>query len=190
MENQGKFFSAADRFSELVVLGILWVLCSLPLVTLGPSSAALYQTVRKTIRQGEGKLTSTFFSAWKANLRKGWIVTALYALLLVPAVAVFLTAMGQPLGLMAGGMCLLILSSGLYCFPIMARFDLGVLQYFQTSIFFSIHYIGKTLLLLITLVLCAMVFAIFPFLAPVLAGLFGYYSTFVLESVLEEYAHK
>ena len=70
----------------------------------------------------------------------------------------------------------------------LAGFSLNPFQYFQASVFFAFRYIGKTLLLLVTLALCAVVFGIFPFLLPVLAGLYGYYSTILLEPLLKEYA--
>ena len=46
------FFRGMERVWTLVVLNVLWVLCSLPVVTIGPSTAALYQVLGKVI-QGE-----------------------------------------------------------------------------------------------------------------------------------------
>lgn len=186
-EGSGKLFAIADRLSELVILGILWILCSLPIITIGPASAALYLTVRQSVRGGEGNAFRIFFQGFKANFKKGWMVSAVYALLLCGAAGVCLTAAGQPYAVPAGVVGVLVLSSCLYCFPIMARFDLSVLRYFQAAIFFSVHYLGKTLLLLVTLALCLMVFWILPFLLPILVSAYSYYCLVILDSTLAEY---
>ncbi|MFR6087018.1 MAG: YesL family protein [Oscillospiraceae bacterium] len=44
------FFRGMERVWTLVVLNVLWVLCSLPVVTIGPSTAALYQVLGKVIQ--------------------------------------------------------------------------------------------------------------------------------------------
>lgn len=41
------FSRGMERVWTLVVLNVLWVLCSLPVVTIGPSTAALYQVLGK-----------------------------------------------------------------------------------------------------------------------------------------------
>ena len=46
------FSRGMERVWTLVVLNVLWVLCSLPVVTIGPSTAALYQVLGK-VMQGE-----------------------------------------------------------------------------------------------------------------------------------------
>ena len=46
------FFRGMERVWTLVVLNVLWVLCSLPVVTIGPSTAALYQVLGKVIQGG------------------------------------------------------------------------------------------------------------------------------------------
>ena len=43
------FFRGMERVWTLVVLNVLWVLCSLPVVTIGPSTAALYQVLDRDL---------------------------------------------------------------------------------------------------------------------------------------------
>ena len=45
-----------NKAADMVVLSVLWCLCSLPLLTLGASSAALYHTAVKVIRQNRGNI--------------------------------------------------------------------------------------------------------------------------------------
>ena len=77
---------------DAIVLGLLWILCSLPVVTMGAASAALYTATRRCLVHSESYLLRTFFSAFRENWKQAtlvWLlVLALLGLLAVDA-AVF-----------------------------------------------------------------------------------------------------
>ena len=50
---------------ELVMMSLLWGLCAIPLVTIGPASAALYDCAVHCLRRKEGDLFSRFFAPVK-----------------------------------------------------------------------------------------------------------------------------
>ena len=50
----GAFARGMERVWSLIVLNVLWLVCSLPVVTMGASCAALYQVLGKLIA-GEDK---------------------------------------------------------------------------------------------------------------------------------------
>ena len=94
---------ALIKFFDCICVSILWLLFSLPIVTVGAASAALYTTVYKYLRRDEGHLWETFWTAFKGNLRRStlaWLAAlAVLALLMVDAL-VFRTLKleGSPLG--------------------------------------------------------------------------------------------
>lgn len=65
---------ALIKFFDCICVSILWLLFSLPIVTVGAASAALYTTVYKYLRRDEGHLWSTFWGAFKGNLRRSTLV--------------------------------------------------------------------------------------------------------------------
>ena len=69
---------ALSKLADLVVLNFLAVLCSLPVVTLGASAAALYDAVERLMKD-EGSTVRNFFRAFGSNFRKA---TALWLILL------------------------------------------------------------------------------------------------------------
>lgn len=88
---------------DLIVLSVLWVIFSLPVVTMGAASAALYHAVYHHVRKGEDYLFNSFWSAFRENFKRQtlcWLVPlALLALLTVDAI--ILRSMylgGKPLG--------------------------------------------------------------------------------------------
>ena len=63
-----------ERVWTLVVLNVLWVLCSLPVVTIGPSTAALYQVLGKVIQGEDSHTARKFFAAWRENFKCALLV--------------------------------------------------------------------------------------------------------------------
>ena len=66
-----KFFSYESKFSQLLLkicyscyLNLLWFVCSLPVVTIGAATTALYYTSLKVIRGEESSLTQQFFHSF------------------------------------------------------------------------------------------------------------------------------
>lgn len=59
---------------DAIVLGLLWVLCSLPVVTMGAASAALYIATRRCLVRGESYLLRTFFRAFRDNWKQATLV--------------------------------------------------------------------------------------------------------------------
>lgn len=49
-----KFMTAMSKASDAILLGILWIACCLPIVTVGASSAAFYYAYHKAVRQRRG----------------------------------------------------------------------------------------------------------------------------------------
>lgn len=91
------------KIFDCICVSILWLLFSLPVVTMGASSAALYATVYKYLRRGEGHLWKTFWGAFRENLRRSTIVwlAALAVLAILTADALVFRTMainGSPFG--------------------------------------------------------------------------------------------
>ena len=76
-----RWFSYESAFSQTAIrvacscyLNLLWVLCSLPVFTLGASTAALYAVTLKLVDGEDGHLTARFFRAFRENFRQGTVL--------------------------------------------------------------------------------------------------------------------
>lgn len=85
-----KFYNTLTKIADCLILSVLWIICSVPLFTLGASSAALYYSVCKVLRSGEGPTIRTFFRAFRDNFRQGTLVTGITL-----ALALGITAIGS-----------------------------------------------------------------------------------------------
>ena len=60
---------AINKFVQMVYLGLLWFLCSIPVVTIGAATTALYEVLLKMVKNQEGALGAAFFRGFRANLK-------------------------------------------------------------------------------------------------------------------------
>ena len=70
------FFSYDSKFSQILLrlcksccLNLLWFICSIPIVTIGASTTALYYVSFKIVKDEDRSLTRMFFRAFRENFR-------------------------------------------------------------------------------------------------------------------------
>lgn len=68
-----------SRFMDLILLNIFWLICSIPIITIGASTAALYDMTMRLALHEEVSVISGFFKSFVHQLKKG---TLLYLLAL------------------------------------------------------------------------------------------------------------
>lgn len=66
-EKKNPLFSLLNQLGQLILLSILWTICSLPVITIGASTAALYYTVVKVLRRHQDSLFAAFFREFRNN---------------------------------------------------------------------------------------------------------------------------
>ena len=75
---------------DLMILNFLWLLCSLPLITLGPATCGLYRVALKLARKEAVYPVKDFFRAFRDGLKQGTVLGLLAPvglLLLLPPIA-------------------------------------------------------------------------------------------------------
>ena len=95
-----RFFSYESKFSQLLLklcyacyLNLLWFVCSLPIVTIGASTTALYYTCLKIVRDEDSHVGATFFRAFRENFKQStvlWLILLGIGLFLTPLMTVAL----------------------------------------------------------------------------------------------------
>ena len=126
-----KFMTAMSKASDAILLGILWIACCLPIVTVGASSAAFYYAYHKAVRQRRGYAWKEFFSAFKSNFKSAiiiWlIILGLYLVTGMDCYILYtsLETMDHALFLLLMIMIVIALITiwGIYVFPYLARFE-------------------------------------------------------------------
>ena len=162
---------------DAIWLTILWAVFSLPIVTIGASTTALYSVAIKIIANEEGVVTKQFVAAFRENFKQAtiaWLILLAAGIILGVNIW-FYGKMGNAFGkmflivlLIFGYVYLMILH---YIFPVLARFDDSLKNLAAMSFVLSVKNFGWTLLM-ITVTICVVVVGVFGF-APLLAGSAG-----------------
>ncbi|MBQ7990879.1 MAG: YesL family protein [Oscillospiraceae bacterium] len=156
---EGKLYKFMVRFTDCVKLELLWLLFSLPIVTLGASTAAAFSVTLAMVREEEGKIGADFFRAFKANLKQGIAMTFI-TLLCIWAVYLDLQLIDTENGvifLVTAVVAIYVFTfSLLYAYPLIARYENTLLRTIRNSFRLSMKFFVRSLLLVvITALECA-----------------------------------
>ena len=66
---EGPLFSGLSRLADLFWLNVLFIVCSIPIFTIGASATALYYVTLKMVKNEECYITKSFFRSFKQNFR-------------------------------------------------------------------------------------------------------------------------
>lgn len=131
LDQEGSFITNFSKIADTLILCAIWLVCCVPIVTVGASSCALYYAYHKAIRQDKGHPYRAFFGALKSNF---WKATGIWLLMLVftamsLATCYLLRVMRSSIpmtGVFLGmGMIVVffMMAWGLILFPYQARFE-------------------------------------------------------------------
>lgn len=126
----GPYARAVNKVLDYLLLGCLWTIFSLPVVTIGASCTALYYTVNKVLRQGEEHPVQIFWHAFKSNFKQATIIWAVqliaFVILGVDMYFVYSLYLDQVVAADVVLICVVILAFilmfTLYLFPYIASF--------------------------------------------------------------------
>lgn len=118
------FWRWCGHLLDLMVLSVLWFFCSLPIVTIGAASTALYDAALHGVRRGEPGYVKRFFATFRAEFKPAALATLLFGGLLA---AVWL---GYALmGLAFAGSGADLAQVGLAAYAVLGLFVLGYLSW-------------------------------------------------------------
>ena len=142
------FYRFITKFWDLVQLNFFWLLCCLPIVTIGASTVAACSVALKMAEDTEGYIGKSFFKAFRENLKTG---IPMGILALVAAYAVYLDfqfwqATEGLLFLVMGMIAVFVFVLGfLYAFPLSARYENTLVNTLKNSYEISTRYFLRTL---------------------------------------------
>ena len=147
------------RIWDLFILNLLWVICSIPIVTFGASTTAMYYCTLKIAKDRDsGGMFTMFFHSFKDNIGQStiiWIIMALIGGILFFDIRFFSfyspiqnTVIRMIIFTVTCFLILLWLFIFLYIFPIQAKFINSIKQTFKLALFMSIKHLVRTIIIL------------------------------------------
>lgn len=147
----GWLYRFLNRLWDILILNFLFLLTSIPLVTIGASLAALYSVTLRAVKGEDGYIARSYLKEWKENLKKATIIWIFYAAAgVILATDIFVIGrnsgdMGKLL-VFAGGIAGVIwVLMGIYLLPLQARFENSVSNTVINSLIIAIKFLPNTL---------------------------------------------
>lgn len=193
---EAPFWRLMSSLVDLLALSLLWVFTSLPLVTLGASTAALYDAAARCVRQGNAGALSRYFSTFRRELKQGALLSLMFLiggfLLLIPLRFFWLAVVGDLPGAriaLAAYAIFLVLPLGAFCwaFPILSRFTFSLSGIVKVSFQCSIAYLPVTFLLVVSAVLAGLVSALYWVPVLILPCLLALLWSWPMERIFAKY---
>jgi uncharacterized membrane protein YesL len=172
------------QITDCIFLSLFWLIGCIPVVTIGASFAALYDSTYRGFRQGEkhcwGRFLEVFRGNWKAGILPTGVFLAVLYLLVQLLVSLWNRAVAGAVSWMvfSGGAFVGVLVLGIVSvlFPMLSRFENPLPVLLKNTVFLAMANLPRTLALGILNaaagLLCA--FFVLPlFFLPSLAALIG-----------------
>ncbi len=186
------FARGVNKLVMMLYAGLLWFLCSIPIVTMGAATAALYEVLLKAVKNREGYIGGSFFRAFRGNLKQGLQLGI--PLLLAQIVFAFNLFYYSVLGgegfrlqtVVFAVLSLLTLTAFSYVFAVMAKFENTASGHFRMAVALMIRCPGWTVAILMLQALTVFLswfFVYFPVLF--IMGISGYMQAAVFDHVFQ-----
>ena len=161
-----KFFTFMSRVADLIILNLLCILCCIPIVTIGPSIAAMFYVTLKMVRNEESYIVRSFFKSFKQNLKQGILIN------LIMLVAGILLAVDMNICRNTNGsigkvlivvfMMIFVIYAMIfmYIYPVLAKFYNTIKNTFINAFLMSIRHLPYTVLMILVTAAPVLVFFI------------------------------
>ena len=162
---------------DAVWLTILWTVASLPVITIGASTTALFYVAEKIVTDEEGNVAKQFFSSFRTNFKQAtaiWLILAAAGIVLGVNLWFYSrldSAFGRVFVIALLVFAYVFLMVSHYIFAVLARFDNSVKHLFALAFLLAVKNFGWTLLM-ITITVCVAAVSVFVF-AGLLVGAVG-----------------
>lgn len=149
-----KFFETLEKISNIVILNFLYILFSIPIITIGASTTATYFVAMKIVQNEEGYIFRTFIKSFKENFKIStivWIMIMLVGGVLILdfhiSNAIPNSSISNIFKLILTMVSIIIIFNITYVFPIICKFDNSIKNTIINAILISIQNLPYTIIM-------------------------------------------
>ena len=144
LDDNSAFGRMTGNLWLIIVTNVLFILCSLPVITAGPAYAAMYHVILKSMRNPQEDISPVreFWKGLKGNFVQAlivWILFLVFAAITVLDIDIIRSMQGGlafirwPVYLTAG----IVLLVYCFVFPVLAAFESSTLQLLKNAFYFT-----------------------------------------------------
>lgn len=189
-DSDSGFSRFMNLFFDILYVGVLWLVCSLPLITAGASATAAYYAMSKCVRHKTGYIGREFFHSFKANFRQITPLTLLFWLvewiLVIDLYYVWTNENQVNSALFIVLLLILFVVAGLaiYICPILSRFDKKNMELIRTALYVLFRYLPITIAIQVVFIIACLGLFLIPWAVLFIPGGYLYALSFPMEWIL------
>jgi uncharacterized membrane protein YesL len=194
----GPFYKIGTVIADIMILSLLWLLLSLPVVTSGAATTALFYVTTRRIANKEGYLLRDFFKSFKANFVQStlvWLtIIGVTLIVVVNILNIGIVPENIRLVVLPVQICILIelFLITTYAFPIIARFEMKYREVFKTAFFMANRHLLTSLLCILCAAALFLISAVcflgsYPPFYLVAMGIYAYAVSYLFMRVFKKY---
>ncbi len=195
------FYKIGNSIADVFILSFLWTICSLPIITIGASTTALFYTATRIVTNRDGYIFKDFFKSFKKDFLRAtsvWILI-LVLFLIIYTILTNIDVLAATFPLFNGILLniyiafLFLISIELciftvFVFPILSRFELNFKTLLSTAFFMSNRHLLTSI---ICLLLLGAIIAAGVFMTPIVffagAGLYAFGASWLIIRIFKKY---
>ena len=164
---ESPFFHWLSKMADRMILNILFVISSIPVITIGAAITALY-SVTGRINRDEGHVWKDYWRAFRSNFKQA---TAIWAVLLVSGLLIGFGVLfyvktnqsGSVLGTLIVAVLLFLWAvTFAWAFPLQSRFDNTIRNTLKNALLFGLMNFPKSVVVAFTNLIPLFAFVLFP----------------------------
>lgn len=143
------------KLFDVMLLSLIWFLFSIPLLTIGASTTALYYASVKSIRRDRGYIFREFWHCFKTNFIQAtilWILGVIIVILMFTNIQLALSIGGVVGTVLTGvyaALSFILLGMSMYILPFLSRFTMKTFPLLKTCLFVMFRHLLSTIAIVV-----------------------------------------
>ncbi len=155
---EGPVMQFLGKVFDLLVVNLLWIVCSIPIVTIGAATTAMYKICFSIINDEGEPVLRTFFKTFAQNFKQAtilWLILLaaliffIFDLYVVYNTSLIGTGMGSAVVTVLIFLILAWVGIAIYTFALQMRYSLTVKRVLYNAGLFSMAYIPRTVIMIL-----------------------------------------
>lgn len=195
----GPFVKYGSLFADIVIISVLFIITSIPIITIGASTTAMYYVMTRRIYEKEAYVIKDYFKSFKENFKQSTIISIVLNL----AIAVLTfnifninmitnsLSMNNKVGIILVVIYLFLLIEctiiSLYVYPLLSRFHYKTWDAVKTSLLLAHKHLPTTITVVALYVTTVYLTLSNPFLILISIGGYACLNSYFLMKVFKKY---
>jgi uncharacterized membrane protein YesL len=193
----GKFYRFGTFVMDIITVGLLWTIFSIPLITIGATTTALYYVCTKKHSGDDTYLLRTFLKSFKTNFVKSTIIFLLLVFITF-LLWINLHILGQidmgflniPIRIALWFMLFQVLMAATNSFAIISRFEMTIISALRYGLFMGYRNFFTTFGNWVTLLAIFLLSIFFPMLILFMGGIYVYITSYSFVRVFKKHSEE